>query len=182
MIAGDEEAEAGASSPLRGPVVIRHVRDLIALEPADRFARLARLPQSDCDALLHDWRCWAREDQLPPKGDWVTWLILAGRGAGKTRTGAETVKAWIGAYPIVNLIGATAADVRDVMVLGESGLIACCRNGERPTYLRSARRLNWPNGAKTLLFSAEEPDRLRGEQHSAQGSRNSRPAPPIPAR
>jgi len=182
VIAGDEEAEAGASNPLRGPVVIRHVRDLIALDPAERFQRLARLPQSDCDTLLHDWRCWAREDQLPPEGDWVTWLILAGRGAGKTRTGAETVKRWTGAYPIVNLIGATAADVRDVMVLGESGLIACCRNGERPTYLRSARRLNWPNGAKTLLFSAEEPDRLRGEQFSGRGSRTFRPVPPIPTR
>ena len=98
--------------------------------------------------------------ELPPPGDWVTWLILAGRGAGKTRTGAETVRRWVKDYSAVNLIGATAADVRDVMVLGESGVLACCPFAERPTYQRSARRLTWPNGATSLLFSAEEPDRL----------------------
>jgi phage terminase large subunit-like protein len=146
-------------------VAIRHFRDIVALTPAERLRRLARLTQDECNRLLYDWRFWARDDQLPPPGDWVTWLILAGRGAGKTRTGAETVRRWTKAYSPVNLIGATAADVRDVMVLGESGLLACCRPGERPHYLRSGRRLNWPNGAMSLLFSAEEPDRLRGEQH-----------------
>ena len=64
-----------------------------------------------------------------------------------------------------NLIGATAADVRDIMILGESGLLACCPPGERPHYSSSAARLDWPNGAVSLLFSAEEPDRLRGKQH-----------------
>src|SRR5579863_3589705 len=149
----------------RRPVAIDHIRDLVALEPAERRSRLARLTQVDCERLLHDWPLWARDEQRIPEGDWITWLILAGRGAGKTRTGAETVRLWTRTYPFVNLIGATAADVRDVMVLGESGLLACCRTGDRPSYLRSARRLTWPNGAKTLLFSAEEPDRLRGEQH-----------------
>jgi phage terminase large subunit-like protein len=148
------------------PVVIRHIRDLIALRPMERLRRLARLTQGECDELLFSWRAWARDDQLPPPGEWVTWrLILAGRGAGKTRTGAETVRQWAQKYSPVNLIGATAADVRDVMVLGESGVLACCRRAERPTYARSARRLTWPNGSMTLLFSAEEPDRLRGEQH-----------------
>ena len=69
------------------------------------------------------------------------------------------------AYPIVNLIGATADDARDVMVLGESGLLACCLNEERPHYTHAAARLSWPNGATSQLFSAEEPDRLRGKQH-----------------
>jgi phage terminase large subunit-like protein len=157
-------------------VIVRHVRDLIALDPAERTKRLGRLTVSECDTLLYDWRLWAREDQLPPAGEWITWLILAGRGAGKTRTGAETARDWTRRYPLVNLIGATAADVRDVMVLGESGLLACCPSGEGPSYHRSTRRLDWPNGATTLLFSAEEPDRLRGEQFLAQAFRTSRPA------
>src|SRR5580658_908239 len=94
-----------------------------------------------------------------------SWLILAGRGAGKTRAGAEAVRQWAQDYPSVNLIGPTADDVRDVMVLGESGILNCCRRDERPRYLASAGRLEWPSGAVSLLFSAEEPDRLRGKQH-----------------
>jgi hypothetical protein len=166
----------------RGPVVIGHINDLIALTPAERLRRLARLPQYDCRWLLHEWRFWARADQVPPPGDWVTWLILAGRGAGKTRTGAEAVRRWIKDYSPVNLIGATAADARDVMVLGESGLLACCPRAERPTYARSTRRLSWPNGNVSLLFSAEEPDRLRGEQHFSLDFRASPHASPIPTR
>jgi phage terminase large subunit-like protein len=102
---------------------------------------------------------------LLPPGDWIYWLILAGRGAGKTRAGAEAVRQWVKTYPIVNLIGPTSDDARDVMVLGESGLLACCPADERPRYLRASARLNWPNGATSLVFSAEEPDRLRGKQH-----------------
>jgi phage terminase large subunit-like protein len=148
------------------PLAVGHVRDLIALTPDERRRRVNLLTQVECGSLFYDWSLWARPDQLPPPGDWVTWLILAGRGAGKTRTGAEAVRHWIKAYSPVNLIGATAADARDVMVLGESGLLACCPKAERPTYARSARRLAWPNGNVSLLFSAEEPDRLRGEQHA----------------
>ena len=102
---------------------------------------------------------------MPPGGDWVYWLILAGRGAGKTRAGAEAVREWIKTFPIVNLIGATNGDAQDIMVLGESGLLACCENDERPRYARAGARLSWPNGATSQLFSAEEPDRLRGKQH-----------------
>jgi phage terminase large subunit-like protein len=144
----------------------RHIRDLIAFKRDERRHYLGHLTQPECGHFFYDWSLWARPDQLPPDGDWVTWLILAGRGAGKTRTGAETVRRWIKTYSPVNLIGATAADARDVMVLGESGLLACCPNAERPTYARSTRRLTWPNGNVSLLFSAEEPDRLRGEQHA----------------
>ena len=100
-----------------------------------------------------------------PEGDWIIWLILAGRGAGKTRAGAEAVRNWIDAYPIVNLIGATLADARDIMVRGESGILACCRRDERPEFHATDLRLEWPNGAVSQLFSAEEPDRLRGKQH-----------------
>jgi phage terminase large subunit-like protein len=146
-------------------ISVGHMRDLVARAPSERTERLRRLTQAECTALRFDWRFWARQDQLPPPGDWVTWLILAGRGAGKTRTGAETVRHWVKDHSAVNLIGATAADVRDVMVLGESGVLACCPPAEKPTYQRSSRRLTWPNGSTSLLFSAEEPDRLRGEQH-----------------
>lgn len=91
--------------------------------------------------------------------------MLAGRGFGKTRTGAELVRQWIKRYPLVNLIGATADDARDIMIEGESGILAICPKDERPEYKKSARKLLWPNGAKSLIFTADEPDRLRGKQH-----------------
>jgi phage terminase large subunit-like protein len=141
------------------------VRDWLGLSEAQRARWLAEVIPEVGEKLLRDWRFWARPDQLPPGGDWVYWLILAGRGAGKTRAGAEAVREWVKTYPFVNLIGATADDARDVMVLGESGLLACCLDEERPHYARAASRLSWPNGATSQLFSAEEPDRLRGKQH-----------------
>ncbi len=144
---------------------IRRIADLLKRPRSERARILAELSQKDCEALLYDWSFWARPDQEPPPGDWIVWLILAGRGAGKTRAGAEAVRRWSQDFPLVNLIGATADDVRDVMVLGESGLLACCPTAERPRFVASAQRLDWPNGATSLLFSAEEPDRLRGKQH-----------------
>ena len=144
---------------------IRRIGDLVKLGAGRRARTLAELTPVECALLFHDWSFWARPDQAPPPGDWIVWLILAGRGAGKTRAGAEAVRQWSKAFPIVNLIGPTADDVRDVMVLGESGILNCCRRDERPRYLSSAGRLEWPSGATSLLFSAEEPDRLRGKQH-----------------
>ena len=77
--------------------------------------------------------------------------------------GAEAVRNWVETYPIVNLIGATVADVRDhTMVRGDRASLACCRRDERPRFLAADLRLEWPNGAVSSLFSAEEPDRLRG--------------------
>jgi phage terminase large subunit-like protein len=141
------------------------LRGLFAIAPDERWRRVAALTPGERDALWYDWRFWARPDQLPPPGDWVYWVILAGRGAGKTRAGAEAVREWVKRFPIVNLIGPTSDDARDVMVLGESGILACCPADERPLYARASARLSWPNGATSLLFSAEEPDRLRGKQH-----------------
>ena len=115
--------------------------------------------------LFYDWAFWSRSDQKTPPGDWIYWVILAGRGAGKTRAGAEAVREWVRTFAIVNLIGATHDDVRDIMVLGESGLMAICPASQRPSYARASQRLTWPNGAVSQLFSAEEPDRLRGKQH-----------------
>lgn len=118
------------------------------------------------DAYKHEWDRLARDKQRIPDGVWRTWLILAGRGFGKTRTGAETVRKWIRKYQYVNLIGATADDARDIMVEGESGILAICPRSERPRYLKNDRQLVWPNGARSLIFTADEPERLRGKQHA----------------
>ncbi|MGO9392619.1 DNA-packaging protein [Rhodoblastus sp.] len=127
------------------------------------FERLA-------SALQDDWAAKARPEQLPPPGDdWTTWLILAGRGFGKTRTGAEWVRSLAEAATVhrIALVGPTAGDVRDTMVEGESGLLSICPNWNRPVYEPSKRRLTWPNGCIATMFSSEEPDRLRGPQHGA---------------
>ena len=132
------------------------------------LAATADLSDDECEALLYDWvGLWARENQLPPAGDWFAWLLLAGRGFGKSRTGAEFIRERVekhGARRIA-LIGPTAADVRDVMVEGESGLLAVCPPWNRPVYEPSKRRLTWPNGAIATCYSADEPNRLRGPQH-----------------
>ena len=88
---------------------------------------------------------------------------MAGRGWGKTRTGGEAVREWVKTNEYVNLIGATLDDARDIMVEGESGILAICPDSERPIYRN--RQLIWPNGAKSLIFTADEPERLRGKQH-----------------
>jgi phage terminase large subunit-like protein len=138
---------------------------LIALPPAELARRIARLSDEEVETLAYDWSLWARPEQRTPEGEWNYWLILAGRGAGKTRAGAETVRAWARDFALVNLIGATRRDARDIMVLGESGVLAVCPRGERPHFARASERLEWPNGAISQIFSAEEPDRLRGKQH-----------------
>ena len=139
------------------------------------ITRLLRLDPGVFDTLspeeqeqaMWDWSIWAREKQLAPPGNWRVWLILAGRGFGKTRSGAE----WIRQKVINNeagriaLIGATAADVRDTMVEGESGLLRIFPPGERPRYEPSKRRITFKNGAKATTYSADEPDRLRGPNH-----------------
>lgn len=136
--------------------------------PQRRLALLNSLTEAEAAVLLYDWSKWARPSQLPPDDDWLIWLILAGRGFGKTRTGAETVRAEAEADPTarIALIGPTAADVRDVMVEGESGILAISPPWFRPEYEPSKRRLTWPNGAIGTTFSADEPERLRGPQHS----------------
>ena len=135
----------------------------------NQFSRGESIFASIADQIESDWRSIARIEQLPPSGDWSVWLILAGRGAGKTRTGAEWVRslAEAASVPRIALVGPTSADVRDVMVEGESGILAICPNSNRPTYEPSKRRLTWPNGVQAAMFSSEEPERLRGPQHAA---------------
>src|SRR6516225_8797068 len=122
------------------------------------------------DALEHSWAAIARPNQLPPPGDWwQIWLLLAGRGFGKTRTLAEWVceQALFGLASRIALVAATAADARDVLVEGQSGILAVSPPWFQPVYESSKRRLTWPNGAIATTFSAEEPERLRGPQHDA---------------
>ena len=137
-----------------------------SLPPAERQQALQSLTPAELAELRYAWPLWARPEQLIPRGDWRVWLCLAGRGWGKTRVGGETVRQWAKQYPFVNIIGATTADVRDICVLGESGILACCPPHERPEYVSTRRCLDWPNGSRSLLFSADEADRLRGPQHS----------------
>jgi phage terminase large subunit-like protein len=121
--------------------------------------------RSGADAVATSWGCYARPNQLPPPGNWRVWLLLAGRGFGKTRTGAETVRANVEmGKKRIALVAPTAADVRDVMVEGESGLLSIWTDAERPRYNPSNRRLTWPNGAIATTYSADEPERLRGQQ------------------
>jgi len=115
------------------------------------------------------WRAKARPSQLPPPGDWDGWAFIGGRGTGKSRAGAEWVREMVetGEAGRFALVGPTAGDVRDVMVEGESGILATASSWCRPTFEPSKRRITWPNGAQASLYSSEEPDRLRGPQHDA---------------
>lgn len=118
--------------------------------------------------LEHDWRFWARPNQLPPPGLWLCWLIMAGRGFGKTRMGAEWVreKARNGQARIA-LVAATRAEARAIMVEGQSGILNIASPHERPIFEPSKQLLQWPSGALGFLYSADQPDQLRGPQHSA---------------
>jgi phage terminase large subunit-like protein len=139
---------------------------LLSLPPAQRTALLSSLSEKEAEALLYDWPLWARPNQLPPPGDWTKWLLLAGRGFGKSRAGAEWVIAKAREHPgcRIAMVARTAADTRDVMVEGESGVLAISAPDFKPEYQPSKRRVIWPNGSQATLFSAEEPDALRGPQ------------------
>ncbi len=135
---------------------------LASLPKRSRTAILRRLPE---DVRARKWTWEARPNQILPLGDWVIWLILSGRGWGKTRTGAEAIIDWVfSGVRRIHLVARTAADYRDVMVEGESGILACSPEEDRPTWEPSNRRLTWPNGAQATCFSAEEPGQLRGPQ------------------
>lgn len=134
-------------------------------QAAERTAAAMTPAEFAAEKKRTNWRKVARPSQLPPPGVWTYWTILAGRGNGKTRTGAEWTRHQAKTVDYCNLIGATADDARDVMITGESGILAVCPRWERPEYLASKRALRWPNGGTSLIFSADEPERLRGKQH-----------------
>ena len=144
------------------------IQSLVSLSEPQRIEVLKSLSDDDAEEILETWKFWARPEQLTPEGNWRIWLILAGRGYGKTRCGAEWVHEQIeNGKTRIALVGETKADVRDVMVEGESGVLSTARKRNRPLYEPSKRRLTWPNGAIAVCYSGDEPDQLRGPQHDA---------------
>ena len=139
----------------------------LAGHPEERAAFLSGLSQEEALALKHDWRFWARPAQIEPPGRWRFWIIKPGRGWGKTRTGAETVRRWIesGVCSRVALVNDTAADVRDVMIEGPAGILTISPPWNKPIYEPSKRRLTWNNGAVAICYAAEAPELLRGPEH-----------------
>lgn len=151
----------------------RQLNNLLSYEDARVFSRLpvatkkafvATLTDAEAAQLKYLWEAWARDNQLPPLGRWTVWLNMGGRGSGKTRAGAEWMRKKKETTPFLHLIGRTAADVRDVMIEGESGIMAISPPWDKPEYQRSKRRLVWKNGAQAITFSADEPESLRGPQ------------------
>ncbi len=140
-----------------------------------REAFLEGLSGNVLAALPWLFEFWALDHQLPPEGDWRTWVILGGRGAGKTRAGSEWVRSRVegsrpmdkGACRSVALVGETYEQVRDVMIEGESGILACSPPDRRPTWKATQRKLIWPNGAEAQAYSAHDPEALRGPQFDA---------------
>lgn len=141
---------------------------LLSLSHQQRNDALAALTPQERSLLRWHWELWARPNQLAPAGDWRIWMICAGRGFGKSRAGAEWVRAVARDTPDarIALVGASLAETRAVMVEGESGLLASCPPEYRPVFEPSLRRIVWPNGAQAFLYSAAEPESLRGPQHS----------------
>ena len=140
----DQTVEVGANShsarhSSRPGQPMRRIGDILSLSLDKRTRLLGEMSPLECAQIYYDWTFWARPDQAPPPGDWIVWLILAGRGAGKTRAGAEAVRLWSQSYPNVNLIGPTADDVRDVMVLGELGHSQLLPQGRAPALSRLRR-------------------------------------------
>ena len=137
---------------------------LALLPRTERDALLARCTPEELAALEYDWQgFWARPHQLPPPEPWKVWLILAGRGFGKTRAGAEQVITWARTpKQRIALVAETAADARDVVVEGESGILACSPPWCMPTYQPTKRRLTWPNGTIATTYSGDAPAQLRG--------------------
>lgn len=133
---------------------------------SERQRCLKGLSEREKAAAFYQWAYWARPSQMEPAGNWRVWLLLAGRGFGKTRAGSEWVRARIAAgAKRIALVAPTPADARDVMIEGESGLIAVSPPWNRPHFEPSKRRVTWPNGALATIYSGFEPDQLRGPQH-----------------
>ena len=148
-------------------VSLSTIEDFRTLTEIEREAVLNSMTEGQQQALIHSWSAWKRPNQTMPESLWRVWMILAGRGFGKTRTGAETVRLLVdkGLAGHIALVGPTAGDVRDTMVEGESGLLSIFPSEQRPRYEPSKRRVTFHNGAMATAFSADEPDRLRGPNH-----------------
>ena len=141
-------------------------QNLLAMPHAEMAAILQKWSKDKVDQHDAAWRFWRRDNQEPPEGSWRVWLVMAGRGFGKTRMGAEWVNeiAWSNPGVRIALIGATLVEARAVMVEGESGLLSLF-GGDLLNWEPSLRRVTWPGGAVATLYSAAEPESLRGPQH-----------------
>jgi phage terminase large subunit-like protein len=176
--AGDRHHRDGhPGAVLKKAARVSLAKELAILSEAESNEVLAELTPEQLESLAYDWATWARPEQLPPElGNdgmpWNTWVYLAGRGTGKTRAGAEWLRAEVcGATPLgagrrkrFAIIGETSKDVRDVLIEGESGLLAVHPRDFRPIYKPSVATLEWPNGARATLYNGTEPDQLRGPQ------------------
>jgi phage terminase large subunit-like protein len=148
---------------------------LLAGPKGEPEAFLSSLSENALGCLPWLFEHWALPHQLPPAGDWTTWVVLGGRGAGKTRAGAEWVRAQVeggkpgdpGACSRVALVADTLDEAREVMVMGDSGILRCSPPDRRPMWQATRRRLVWPNGAVAQTFSASDPESLRGPQFDA---------------
>jgi phage terminase large subunit-like protein len=130
--------------------------------------RIEAMSQEQAREFQFLWPVWSRPNQQIPRGmgdQYRTWFFRAGRGSGKTRSAAETVRKMIERVDRIALVSPTAADVRDVLIEGESGLLRVFPDDERPIYEPSKRRITFHNGARAFAYSGEEPERLRGPQH-----------------
>lgn len=153
----------------RGPILER----LLEMDSETRAQAVQELTDDQALGLLYDWTESGRRKQQSPEGDWVVWLILAGRGWGKTRTGAELVVKWVEEQPWqpiddpekgfrIALVAETKRDAREVIALGPAGILAVSRPWNKPKYEPSKGLITWPSGAFGFLYSGEEPDQLRG--------------------
>jgi len=144
------------------------LEDLLGLPPAERRAALRDLGETQLKKMRTCWELWAHDGQLPPRSGWHTWLILAGRGFGKTRAGAEWIRlvAENDRTARLALVAGSLGEARRVMVEGPAGLLAIAPDKARPVFKPSKGQLHWPNGAIATLYSAAEPEALRGPQHS----------------
>lgn len=136
----------------------------VARDPEQRAALMKNT--KDWPGKLYDWPFWAMDQQLPPEGAWRTWLMMAGRGFGKTRAGAEWIRAEAGRTKVrIALVGATRMEARQVMVEGPAGILAVTPAAERPVWQPTQGRLHWPaTGAEAFVHSGENPEGLRGPQ------------------
>lgn len=162
MVVADESPESRAQRVAR-------------LDPAARKQFLSAFSDEELAQLPYLWSFWARPNQISPTDEeWFVWLLLAGRGFGKTRSGAERIRGWAedardsGKPMQLAFVGQTAGDVRDVMVEGKSGILSVSPPWWRPVYVAGTRSVTWPDGTKALLFSGDRPNQLRGpEFHKA---------------
>jgi phage terminase large subunit-like protein len=147
--------------------LLRTVRRLALLSPADRRRVVRRLTMPQKRTLKELWIAWAHDGQMPPEGEWPTWLMVTGRGFGKTRAGAEWISSLARADGDLRiaLVGATIEDAMKVMVDGRSGVMAVARTGERPRLNKREGIVTFPSGAQAFLYSGACPEKLRGPEH-----------------